>query len=48
MVNERINDFTDGFKQYHNELKKYDILKSQEEEFDLKVHKSFINVLNSF
>lgn len=35
MVNERINDFTDGFKQYHNELKKYDILKSQEEEFDL-------------
>ena len=35
MGNDYINDFTDSVKIYHNELKKYDILKSQEEEFEL-------------
>lgn len=35
MGNEYINDFTDSVKLYHNELKKFDVLKSQEEEYEL-------------
>ena len=35
MSNDYINDFTDSVRIYHNELKKYDILKSKEEEYEL-------------
>lgn len=35
MKNEYVNDFVDSVQIYHKELQKYDILKSQEEEYDL-------------
>ena len=35
MKNEYVNDFVDSVQIYHKELDKYDILKTQEEEYDL-------------